>query len=89
MTITSGMDIGSVRQLAVQMDNNAGTIEQLMNQLTSALANTPWVGPDRQRFESDWQGQHCGQLRAVAESLRTAAAHARSNADQQEQVSNA
>ncbi len=87
MTVTHGMDIPAVRSLAVQMDTQADAIVTLMQQLTTSLQNTAWLGADRQAFESDWQGQHCAQLRAVADSLKLAAQRARQNADQQEQVS--
>ncbi len=87
MTVSHGMDIQAVRSLATQMDTQADAIVTLMQQLTTSLQNTAWLGADRQTFESDWQGQHCAQLRAVADSLKLAAQRARQNADQQEQVS--
>ena len=86
MPIT-GMDIEAVRQLAVQMENNASQIEQLIGTLTATLEGTEWIGPDRERFVGDWNNTHKIQLTAVANSLRDAANAARSNADQQDQVS--
>ncbi len=86
MPIT-GMNIEGVRQLAAQMDNNAGQIEQLMGALNGALESTEWIGPDRERFVGDWQNTFMPQLTAVANSLRDTANAARGNADQQEQAS--
>ncbi len=86
MPIT-GMDIEGVRQLAAQMDNNAAQIEQLRDALKGALESTEWIGPDRERFVSDWDGAFMPQLTTVANSLRDTANAARSNADQQEQAS--
>ena len=81
------MNIDAVRQLAGQMDANAGQIDQLMATLTSALESTEWIGPDRERFLADWQNTHVAQLTAVANSLRDAAKAAMQNADDQEQAS--
>lgn len=83
----TGMDIDQVRQLANVMRSKADEIESLMNELTNKLGSTPWVGNDRQQFESDWSGQHCSALRNVANGIREAATRADQNAQQQEQAS--
>ena len=85
----TGLDIGQVRSLSAQMRSKADEIEGIMGELTSALSGTPWVGPDRQKFEGDWDSQYCTALRNVAEGLRSAAQAAEGNATQQEQASNA
>lgn len=82
-----GMDIEGVRQLAAQMDSNAGQIDQLIGALNAALEGTEWIGPDRERFVGDWHTTFVPQLTAVANTLRDTANAARSNADQQEQAS--
>ena len=84
----TGMDIGQVRQLAAQFEQKAGEIDQIAAQLTSALGSASWVGPDRQKFEGDWNGQCRAQLRNVCETLREASRLANQNASQQEQASN-
>jgi len=86
--ITSGMDITQVRQLATDMNRAADQIQQLNQQITSKLQGTPWAGPDRQRFESDWTGQHTQQLNTVIQALQDAARIATTNAQQQEDASN-
>lgn len=83
----TGMDIGQVRTLANQMRQKADEIESIMAQLTSQLKQAQWVGPDRQKFESDWDGQYCTSLRNVAQGLKDAASIADQNAQQQEQAS--
>jgi len=85
----TGMDIGQVRNLATQMRSKAEEIEGIMRQLSGALDGTQWVGPDRERFKGEWDGQCCNALRQVAETLRAAAQTADQNAGQQEQASNA
>ncbi len=86
MAIT-GMDIEAVRQLAGQMDARAEQISTLMHELTNALENTEWIGPDRDRFVEGWKGTHANQLLTVAQSLREAANIARDNAQQQQDAS--
>jgi hypothetical protein len=83
----TGMDISAVRTLSNQLTQSAGEINNLSARLTSALEGTPWVGPDREQFLGDWQGQHLQSLRLVAQSLEEAARRASMNADQQEQAS--
>lgn len=85
----TGMDIGQVRSLATQFQAKADEIEGIMRQLTGALDSAQWVGPDRERFKGEWDGQYCASLRQVAEGLRGAARTADQNATQQEQASNA
>ena len=82
-----GMDIGAVRSLAQQMRAKADEIQQIAGQLTSALTGVQWVGPDRERFVNDWQGQHVTALNRVCEELRNAAQLADQNATQQELAS--
>ncbi|NNN22403.1 MAG: hypothetical protein HKL80_10440 [Acidimicrobiales bacterium] len=82
-----GMDVDQVRQLANQMSQAAGEIESLSAQLTSALNSTQWVGPDQQRFMSEWTSQHSPNLRNVCQGLHQAAQLAIQNANQQEQAS--
>lgn len=87
MSNFTGMDIPAVRNLAVQLQQKAGEIDSLRQQLTGQLDGTPWVGPDRERFHSDWSGQYCTALNQVAEGLRDASQRANRNADEQEAAS--
>ena len=83
----TGMDIPAVRLLSQQMTAKAGEIRTIMQQLTNQLGNTQWVGPDQQRFTSDWQGQHCTALNNVIQGLEDAAQRANQNAQEQETAS--
>ena len=83
----TGMDIAAVRTLSQQMTAKAGEIRTLMQQLTSQLNGTQWVG-DRERFVGDWQSQHCSALNNVIQGLEEAASRAMRNADEQEAASN-
>ena len=48
-----GMDIQAGRDLSRLMNSDADAINQLTAQLTQRLEQTPWYGPDAQRFTSD------------------------------------
>ena len=84
----TGMDIEAVKQLSTQMRQKADEISQIKNQLTTALNGAQWVGPDRERFKSDWDGQCVQALTKVSQTLNDAAQAAQQNAQQQEQASN-
>jgi uncharacterized protein YukE len=83
----TGMDINEVRTLANQMRSSAQQIEQAMSALTNKLHGTPWVGADRERFVSEWDGTLTSQLRTVLNALDTAATTADKNASDQETTS--
>ncbi|MGC0369911.1 WXG100 family type VII secretion target [Microbacterium sp. SLBN-111] len=83
-----GLDVEQVRALSSQLNNKAGDIESILSQLTSALSQTQWEGPDANQFRSDWSGPHTASLRNVVQALRDAATKAQQNAAAQEQTSN-
>lgn len=83
----TGMDVEAVRGLAKQMQSSADQIRDLARRLTSALESTQWVGPDRERFVSEWQGQYLTSLNQVADGLRETAGRADKNANEQETAS--
>ncbi|MCB0963091.1 MAG: WXG100 family type VII secretion target [Acidimicrobiales bacterium] len=88
MTGKLGMNPEEVRQLARQMDDTAGQIEDLMNRVTQKLSGTTWEGNDRRQFESTWQSDSVRQLQQVKQLLTEAANKARTNAQDQESTSN-
>ena len=83
----TGMDIAEVQRLGSQLHAAANDLRTLANNLTTALANTSWVGPDRMRFEQDWQSMHATQINHVAEALEAAGQNANLNAQQQSEAS--
>ena len=76
-----------VRLLAADFDAKATDLENVITALKSKLGSTTWVGPDRTRFEGDWDSSLSGSLRNVAGALRDAATTARGNAEQQDTAS--
>jgi uncharacterized protein YukE len=88
MSQFTGMDIQAVRQLSSQLKAKADDIRSIMQQLGSQLQNTPWVGPDRERFLGEWQSNHVSALNNVINGLEAASNAATQNAAQQESASN-
>jgi uncharacterized protein YukE len=82
-----GMDTDAVRQLAAHMNNAKDQILHLQQQLTHQLQAVNWIGPDREQFVSDWQGQHIPALQNVIQAIEQAAQRATQNASEQDQVS--
>ncbi|HPZ95974.1 MAG TPA: WXG100 family type VII secretion target, partial [Mycobacterium sp.] len=78
-----GQDIDQVRQLATQLNAKASDIEGVISHLTSAINSVQWMGPDAERFKSDWQGQYVPQLRQVVTALQNASQNASRNAAEQ------
>jgi hypothetical protein len=76
-----------VRMRAAEFDAKATDLENVITALKSKLGSSTWVGPDRTRFEGDWDSALSGSLRNVAGALRVAATTARGNADQQDTAS--
>lgn len=85
----TGMNIEEVRSLATQLNAKAEEIRGIMSTLTNALQGTNWVGPDRERYVSEWQSHHVTALNSVINGLQTAAQAATANASEQEAASQA
>jgi uncharacterized protein YukE len=84
-----GADIEQVQQLSNQLNAKANEIENVISQLSSAISSVNWMGPDADRFRSDWQGQHVAQLKQVVSALQAASQNARRNAQEQQTASGA
>lgn len=84
----TGMDISEVRSLAAQLTRASEEINHLTTTLTGKLEHTPWVGPDRERFISDWHSHHRQSLQSVSTALTDASRVAQQNAQAQEDTSN-
>lgn len=82
-----GMNIEEVQQLAQQMQHAASELQQIIGQITGALNNAQWVGPDATRFRSDWQSLHTQALTGVANGLNQAAQTANTQAQKQQAAS--
>lgn len=84
-----GQDIAEVNKLATQLNSKAEEIQQIVTQLSSAVNSVQWMGPDADRFRSDWSSQHTAKLKAVVSALQAASQSAKKNAQEQQQASSA
>jgi hypothetical protein len=82
-----GLDIEQVHDLARQFDHKADEIDEVLRQLHLGLRETEWSGPDRHRFEGDFDGTITPDLRTLERSLRDTAERLRLQARSQEQAS--
>ena len=78
-----------VEALAAEFDLQATALEDLKTAITAKLGGTIWTGPDRDRFESDWEGVMSQNITSVVQSLRGASQQATQNAQEQVDASNA
>jgi uncharacterized protein YukE len=82
-----GADIAALRSLAAQLDRAADQLDAHRTFLGNVVQQSPWHGPDADRFRGEWQGQHSPRVATSARLLRETAATVRQNADQQERAS--
>jgi uncharacterized protein YukE len=67
-----GGDPDQMEQLAQLFDVEAHRIDTITKQLGSRLVTTPWVGHGADRFRSDWNRHHRGELAAARDYLHNA-----------------
>jgi len=89
MAITSGMDVGAVRQLGHNLQGQAHQIEQVINSVQQLVVHSQdvWKGHDATQFADWWNTQHRPALQHVMEAVRGLGQSALNNAAEQEQVS--
>ena len=84
-----GNDPEQMDRLCRKMEEEAGKIEGALRLVTQQLQQTEWRGPDRTRFEGEWNGQHSANLRKAAELLKANATTIKREAAEQRRVSGA
>ncbi|MBE1878872.1 WXG100 family type VII secretion target [Myceligenerans pegani] len=82
-----GLDIEAVRQMANVLRQQAEEVRATVQDITAQLAETDWMGPDADQFESEWTGTHAAKLNEIASALDTFAGTAEANAAEQEGTS--
>lgn len=82
-----GMNTEVVHELAAQLASVADRIQVLESRLSSRLAETDWIGADRERFDGQWHGEHVRALRQASEALADASRLASENAREQDRAS--
>lgn len=83
-----GADLEQLRQTATQFASGANSLESAVKTLSNVVNNgAAWVGPDANRFRSQWSGQSLPDVNRAVAALRRAAEELRRNADEQDQAS--
>ncbi len=82
-----GADVAQLRQLAKELAAGSTRLSDLGQQLSRAVASSPWKGTDADRFRSDWSSQHLRVLKAAAAGMEKASRTALRNADEQDRAS--
>ena len=77
-----------VDALAAEFELKAGELEDLKSAISAKLSGTVWTGPDRDRFEADWEGALSQNITQVIQQLRGASQLATDNANEQRDASN-
>lgn len=84
-----GQNPDEVDRLAAELGQRATEIVDLQRAVTNRLAASVWTGPDRERFEADWQSTTAQFITQVVDALRAAAQAAAGSAQGQRSVSGA
>jgi hypothetical protein len=82
-----GADVAQLKNLGSKLQAGSSEIENQKSMLTKALDSTQWMGPDAEKFRSEWSGQHVASLTKVAQALQEAGQKATKNADEQDHAS--
>ena len=84
-----GMDVEAVDDLGTKMKLRAEDISQIMNEINALISGSQaiWMGPDADRFRSDWESNLKNQLINVARAVDGAGQSAKNNATEQRDVS--
>jgi hypothetical protein len=82
-----GLDVIAIKALARQLEASSSEVDVLSRELTAALGNVDWFGPDQRKFVSEWNSTHRASLQRVRELLATASNIALQNAKDQERKS--
>jgi len=82
-----GLDPEEMDRLASRMDAEAQKMDEAIRQVASQLKATLWVGPDRDRFEKEWNSEHLVSIRRTIDLLRTNARELKRHAKEQRSTS--
>lgn len=82
-----GADVEALDELARKIRREANELTRIGSGLSTAIEHVHWVGPDAERFRSDWKGTERAAIRRVSSSLDDLAASVRRQADDQRRAS--
>lgn len=75
-----GGDVDQLHQLGDQLKLKQGDIDQIITAVRSALGNTVWQGPARDRFEGEWRSSFEPALGRMKEAFDAAGNECKSRA---------
>lgn len=78
-----GQDPEEVDALAAEFELRATELDATRTAIAARLGGSAWSGPDRDRFQSEWDGRLAGQVGQTADALRAAAHRAAASARDQ------
>jgi hypothetical protein len=81
------MDVEETRAMARQVEDAAGDVEQVAQELTAALEQVDWTGPDADRFRAMWHAELLPSLGQARDAIRDLDSRARADAAAQEATS--
>jgi len=81
------MEIARVQKMVGSLETEAARIDAALGSLTTALGNTSWAGPDREKFVADWQATYAPAMRKARDDLRSTAARVRTSIQAQVKAS--
>lgn len=89
MSLTHGMNIETIRQLAKSFDDQATNVQQLETRINGLVgqAQRDWAGKDSKQFVGEWNNTHRKAILKIKASLDQLADILKRNATSQEQVS--
>lgn len=82
-----GADTDQLRQLSSTLTHAADRLESMGSEVSGRLASASWVGPDADRYRSQWHGESLSLVRSVVGALRDASSVIDRNAAEQDQAS--
>ncbi len=82
-----GADVNQLKALGSKLQAGSQEIDNQKSMLTKALSSTEWMGPDAEKFRSEWNGEHVANLTRVSQALQQASQQAIRNASDQESAS--
>ena len=75
-----GGDVDQLHQLGDQLKLKQGDIDQIIGAVRTALGNTVWQGPARDRFEGEWRSSFEPALGRMKEAFEAAGNECKSRA---------
>jgi uncharacterized protein YukE len=81
------IDVGQARGFAGQISGGLGSMQSLLEHISSMIGDIYWEGDDKKSFEADWHGNFRPEAAKATDALRDNANELLRRAAAQEQLS--